>query len=145
MKTLLLGTVAAMLTAGVAFAQTSTVAPSSTTPPPAVATPAPGVTNPPAGTMAPVAPRAQLSPSNNSSTTPPAVTTSQAPSKTAAAPVKGRNSFTLAEARRRITAGGFTQVTALRKDRDGIWRGTAMKDGASTAVYCDYQGNVGAQ
>ena len=87
---------------------------------------------------------AQLSPSNNSSAAPPAVTTSNANNKTAAAPVKGRNSFTMGEARRRIEKGGFTQVTGLKKDADGIWRGKAMRGGASVDVYCDYQGNVGA-
>ncbi len=87
---------------------------------------------------------AQLSPSNNSSTTPSAVTTSNANNKTAGAPVKGRNSFTMGEARRRLEKGGFTQVTGLKKDNDGIWRGKAMRGGASVDVYCDYQGNVGA-
>ena len=87
---------------------------------------------------------AQLSPSNNSSATPPAVTTSNANNKTAAAPVKGHNSFTMGEARRRIERGGFSQVTGLKKDSDGIWRGKAMKAGASVDVYCDYQGNVGS-
>ena len=87
---------------------------------------------------------AQLSTTNNSSATPPAVTTSNANNKTSAAPVKGRNSFTMNEARRRIEKGGFTQVTALKKDADGIWRGKAMKSGSAVDVYCDYQGNVGA-
>lgn len=87
---------------------------------------------------------AQRSSNNNNAASPPAVTTSNANRKTAAAPVKGANSFTMNEARRRIEAGGFTQVTGLKKDRDGIWRGTGMRDGASVPVYCDYQGNVGA-
>ena len=87
---------------------------------------------------------AQRSPDNTSTPSAPAVTTSNANKKTAAAPVKGRNSFTMNEARRRIEAGGFTQVTGLKKDQDGIWRGTGMRSGASVPVYCDYQGNVGA-
>jgi hypothetical protein len=87
---------------------------------------------------------AQRSPANTNSASPPAVTTSNANTKTSAAPVKGRNSFTMNEARRRIQAGGFTQVTGLKKDADGIWRGTGMRDGAPVPVYCDYQGNVGA-
>lgn len=87
---------------------------------------------------------AQRSPANTNSASPPAVTTSNANNKTAAAPVKGRNSFTMNEARRRIQAGGFTQVTGLKKDQDGIWRGTGMRGGTSVPVYCDYQGNVGA-
>jgi len=86
----------------------------------------------------------QRSPDNTTGASPPAVTTSNANRKTAAAPVRGRNSFTMNEARRRIEAGGFSQVTGLKKDQDGIWRGTGMRSGAMVPVYCDYQGNVGA-
>lgn len=64
--------------------------------------------------------------------------------KAAAAPVAGSSSFTLREARRRIETGGFSQVTGLQKDRDGVWRGKAMRNGAAVGVFCDYQGNVGA-
>ncbi len=81
---------------------------------------------------------------NHSSTAQPAVTTSDADRKTSAAPVRGSNSFTSNEARRRIETGGFTQVTGLHKDRDGIWRGKAMRSGTAVGVFCDYQGNVGA-
>ena len=86
----------------------------------------------------------QRSPANTTTAAPPAVTTSNADSKTAAAPVKGANSFTMDEARRRIEASGFSQVTGLKKDDDGIWRGQAMRGGSSVSVFCDYQGNVGA-
>ena len=152
MRSLPLGIAAAMFTAGAALAQTTAPATTPTTPgatPPATTASPPATVMPPAGsttTMSPATPatpRAQLSPANNNSATPPAVTTSQSASKTAAAPVKGRNSFTMGEARRRISAGGFTDVKDLKKDRDGIWRGMAMKDGQSVPVYCDYQGNVG--
>jgi len=81
---------------------------------------------------------------NNNSSAQPAVTTSDANRKTAAAPVPGSNSFTMVEARKRLEAGGFSKVTGLQKDRDGIWRGKATKDGAPVNVYLDYQGNVGA-
>ncbi len=72
------------------------------------------------------------------------MTTSDADRKTSAAPVPGANSFTMREAARRIETGGFTQVTGLRKDRNGVWRGKALRNGTSVNVYCDYQGNVGA-
>ena len=81
---------------------------------------------------------------HNNSPNQPAVTTSDANRKTSAAPVPGSNSFTMAEARRRIEAGGFSQVTALQKDRNGVWRGKATRNGAPVSVYCDFQGNVGA-
>lgn len=57
-------------------------------------------------------------------------------------PVAGANSFTMDEAKSHIEARGFTQVSSLKKDSDGIWRGKAMKNGASVPVSLDYQGNV---
>jgi hypothetical protein len=57
----------------------------------------------------------------------------------------GANSFTEGQARSRIEAQGFTNVTDLRKDDQGIWRGKAMRNGASTSVAIDYRGNVQAQ
>ena len=57
----------------------------------------------------------------------------------------GANSYTEGEARRRIEEKGFGQVTGLKKDDKGIWRGTAMKDGKSMAVALDYQGNIVSQ
>ncbi len=85
-----------------------------------------------------------LSDRNNSSPAQSAVTTSDADRKTAAVPVPGSNSFSMREARRRIETGGFTQVTGLQKDRSGVWRGKAMRNGTAVSVFCDYQGNVGA-
>jgi hypothetical protein len=76
---------------------------------------------------------------------PAAVTTTSEPSRTSEAPVAGANSFTESQARGRIEERGFAQVTDLKKDDKGIWRGTAMKDGKSVAVALDYQGNVVAQ
>lgn len=59
-----------------------------------------------------------------------------------AAPAKGSNSFTEGQAKSRIEAKGFTNVTGLKKDADGIWRGKGMKAGASHDVALDYQGHV---
>ena len=58
------------------------------------------------------------------------------------APVKGRNSFTEGEAKSRIEARGFANVTQLQKDDNGVWRGRAMKDGKPVEVSLDFQGNV---
>ena len=72
---------------------------------------------------------------------------SEAPNRSAgqaaAPPVAGANSFSASEARRRIEAGGFAQVTGLVRDRAGVWRGRAVQNGAPVQVYCDYRGNVG--
>ncbi|MCK0198990.1 PepSY domain-containing protein [Ancylobacter sp. 6x-1] len=57
-------------------------------------------------------------------------------------PAKGANSFTEHQAMKRIEAKGFTHVTGLAKDKDGVWRGKAQKGGASHDVALDYQGNV---
>ncbi len=57
-------------------------------------------------------------------------------------PVAGANSFTQGEATRQIEAKGYTKVTKLKKDANGVWRGMAMKDGKSGPISVDYQGNV---
>lgn len=58
------------------------------------------------------------------------------------APVKGANSFTMSEARSHIEGQGYTNVTKLKKDSAGVWRGMAMKNGQKAHVSLDYQGNV---
>ena len=58
------------------------------------------------------------------------------------APLSGANSFTEGQARDRAVAAGFTNVSALKKDDNGVWRGTASKDGKSGNVAIDYKGNV---
>ncbi len=60
----------------------------------------------------------------------------------ASAPVAGANSFTMGEAKSHIEDKGFTKVRSLKKDKNGVWRGKAMKDGKSVPVSLDYQGNV---
>ena len=57
-------------------------------------------------------------------------------------PVAGANSFTEAQAQDRIEKAGFTEVKALKKDDQGIWRGTAMQSGKQVSVALDFQGNV---
>lgn len=59
-------------------------------------------------------------------------------------PVKGANSFTMSEARSHIEGQGYTNVTKLKKDNAGVWRGMAMKSGQQVNVSLDYQGNVNA-
>lgn len=60
----------------------------------------------------------------------------------AGAPLKGANSFTEAQAKDRIASHGGGSVSALTKDADGIWRGTASKDGGEQKVAVDFKGNV---
>ena len=58
------------------------------------------------------------------------------------APVAGSNSFTEGQAKSRIEGAGYSSVTDLKKDDNGVWRGKASKGGSSTQVSVDFQGNV---
>ena len=57
-------------------------------------------------------------------------------------PVAGANSFTMDQAKNAIQARGYTNVANLKKDKNGVWRGTATKGGQAVPVSVDYQGNV---
>ena len=58
------------------------------------------------------------------------------------APLKGANSFTEGQAKDRALSHGLTSVADLKKDDDGIWRGSAMQDGKTVQIAVDYKGNV---
>ncbi len=58
---------------------------------------------------------------------------------------KGANSFTEGQAKSRIAGAGFTDVSDLKKDGDGVWRGTAMRGGKQMQIGFDYKGNIGGQ
>ena len=60
----------------------------------------------------------------------------------AGAPLKGANSFTEGQAKDRALAHGVANVSGLKKDDDGIWRGTGMQDGKQVQIAVDYKGNV---
>lgn len=66
-------------------------------------------------------------------------------STTPIAPLPGANSFTESQARSRLESSGFTGVTNLKKDANGIWQGTATKDGKQQTVSLDYKGNIVAK
>ncbi|MBB5577906.1 MULTISPECIES: PepSY domain-containing protein [Rhizobium] len=87
--------------------------------------------------MAATAAFAQSQTPSTSQTTP-AVNTQQNPG----APVAGKNSFTEDQAKSRIADAGYTNVSGLKLDDQGVWRGTAMKDGKQANVSLDFQGNV---
>ncbi len=123
-----------------------------------------------AGSLLATAASAQTAPTSPSQPNPPAVTTAPdaalpvAPNTTAPAaaagdrnqavattganaaqPAKGANSFTDGEARRRMESSGYSTIADLKKDDDGIWHGSATKDGAKVGVWLDYKGNIGQQ
>ena len=74
----------------------------------------------------------------------PSAVTTDATNTNPAAPVAGANSFTMAQAQKRLEDNGYTQVSALTKDASSIWRGQATKDGKTMDVALDYQGNITA-
>src|SRR5438128_10970751 len=86
----------------------------------------------------------QPSPPANRDANTPAVNTPNSPPNPGA-PVAGANSFTEGQAKSRIEASGYANVSELRKDDQGVWRGKAMKDGKSISVSLDFQGNVTAK
>ncbi len=122
MRSIALGMAAATLLAGIAAAQTAGTATTARQGAPVIAS------GTPAGTAA-------ASGNDNQ-----AVATTQA---SALRPARGRNSFSHGEARRRLERHGFSNVSDLRKDGDGVWRGQASHAGAATGVWLDYKGNVG--
>ena len=120
---IVLSTMASSIMGSAAMAQTTT-APAGTNTAPMGTTTAPMRNTAPAGTDT----------SNN------AVSTSSA--NNTAKPASGSNSFTEAQARSRIESQGYTQVSGLALDANGVWRGTGMKNSAKHDVAVDYQGNV---
>ena len=73
-------------------------------------------------------------------------TVGAAPSRgSASGPVPGANSFTEGQAKSRIESQGFTNVSGLTKDDQGVWRGKATKDGKNVNVALDFHGDVFAQ
>ena len=127
MRTTFVVAVAASLFAGHAFAQATSPAT-----PPSTAAQAPKADTAPAAQNQ--VPPAAKGPSN------PAVRPQEG--NIATAPVAGANSFTEGEAKSRIEARGFANVSELRKDDQGIWRGKAMRNGQNVDVALDFQGNV---
>ena len=61
------------------------------------------------------------------------------------APIAGANSSTEGQAKSRIEGQGYSNVSDLKKDDSGVWRGKAMKGSKSVTVSVDFQGNVVAQ
>lgn len=107
--------VAGCLTAGIAVAQPAT--------------------NPPNSTVAPANTTA------NQSHNPAVAARSNA--NDSAAPAKGSNSFTEGQAKDRIAQRGYANIADLKKDGNGVWRGTAQHGANAVQVWLDYKGNVG--
>ena len=86
---------------------------------------------------------AQQRPANRDANTPAVNTPNSPPNQ--GAPVAGANSFTEGQAKSRIEDKGFKNVSGLKKDDAGVWRGKANQNGQAVNVSVDFQGNVVAQ
>jgi hypothetical protein len=64
--------------------------------------------------------------------------------RTTADAAEASNSFTEGQAKGHIENAGFTDVTDLRKTKDGLWTAQAKKDGKSVGVTVDFKGAVTA-
>jgi opacity protein-like surface antigen len=84
--------------------------------------------------------QAQQQPANPNPNTP-AIVTPNSPNNSTA-PAEGANSFTEGQAKSRLESNGFSGVSGLAKDGQGVWRGKAMRAGQSVDVSVDYQGNI---
>jgi hypothetical protein len=58
---------------------------------------------------------------------------------------KGKTSFTMDEAKSRLEKAGYTHVTNLVKDPDGLWQARVMHHGKWVNAAVDYKGNVAAR
>ena len=132
MKIVGFSAVAMTLLSSVALAQSAPTGSTAHQPPPS-----PAVTTAPAPSSSPSRDAAAASGNSNQAV---ATTNANAPT-----PARGANSFTEGEARRRIESNGFSNVSGLAKDNDGVWRGKAEKGSQQAQVWLDYKGNVGQQ
>jgi hypothetical protein len=149
MKLIVVGIATTGLLFGVSYAQTTTTNPNTATTPtdnptltsrqkvPAEVPPKSGV--PGTASTTPVANSDDKAAASGNANQ--AVATTNA---NASEPAKGANSFTMGEAKSRLEKTGFADVSDLKKDDDGVWRGTGKKGGAATSVWLDYKGNTGS-
>lgn len=96
------------------------------------------------------APPAAAAPMENASTAAPQADPAaggnmavKAPHPENSGPLKaGANSFTEGQAKGHIENSGYSNVTGLMRDADGVWHGKAMKGGQTVNVSLDFKGNV---
>jgi hypothetical protein len=72
-----------------------------------------------------------------STTTTPSSQPSPPPATEVTSPHATERAFTADQAKAQIEADGYSNVSGLRKDVKGVWRGKAMKDGLSVNVTLD--------
>ena len=60
----------------------------------------------------------------------------------ASAPALAAAGLTAEQARDRAQAAGYSSVSSLVRDGDGVWRASAMKDGKATRIVVGHDGRV---
>ena len=159
MRAIIIAAAALSLPSGLALAQTTRTNPSasstirsipssSSTSPNSPCNP----TNPTSPCYSANAPRdpcySALAPNEPCSTT--ATPPPQAPASAPPALPSGRSStsssaFTTDQAKSQIEAAGYSNVSGLRKDPKGVWRGNAIREGLTVNVTLDADGKVSDQ
>lgn len=145
MRRFLLAGLVLPLLAAPAFSQSTTPAPSTQPGSATPTTPRTGQTMPSATMPSATMPSATMPSAATPTPTPSAATTTPGTTTqgTAAGGLSaGANSFTESQARTRLMEKGYTAVSALKRDKDGVWRGTATKDAKSVSVGVDYKGDI---
>jgi hypothetical protein len=157
MRAIIIAVAALSLASGSALAQTTRTSPSSS--PTSKSIPSSSSTSPsspcnPTNPTSPCysanAPRdpcysavAPNEPCSNT-TTPPPQTLPPPPAPPSGRPSAG-SAFTTDQAKSQIEAAGYSNVSELRRDSKGIWRGSAAKDGLTVNVMLDAGGKVSTQ
>jgi hypothetical protein len=157
MRAIFAATAALSLISGSAFGQTTRTNPSAASTSPTIPSSSSTSANSPCSSTNPTSPCYSANAPRNpcysaaapnepcSSTTTPNSRTSPAPTPPPATTLEAAvRAFTKDQAKSQIEAKGYSNVSGLRKDAEGIWRGTAEKDGLSTNVTLDVNGNVTA-
>jgi hypothetical protein len=82
----------------------------------------------------------------STTTTPPPQTLPQTSTRASPNPQSSTGSpFTTDQAISRIEAAGYSNVSGLRKDAKGVWRGNAVRDTSTVNVTLDVDGKVSAK
>jgi hypothetical protein len=158
MRAILAATIALSLISGYAFGQTTRTKSSAASTSPTIPSSSSTSPNSPCSPTNPTSPcysaNAPRNPCYNaaapnepcSTTTTPNSPTSpaKAPPPATTTPEATIRAFTKDQAKSQIEAKGYSNVSGLRKDAEGIWRGRAEKDGSPTNVILDVNGNVTA-
>jgi hypothetical protein len=159
MRAIIIAVAALSLASGSALAQTTRTSPSSSSTSKSISSSSSTSPNSPCNPTNPTSPcysanaprdpcYSAVAPNEpcSTTTTPPPQTSP--PPSTPVLP-NGRSSagsaFTTDQAKSQVEAAGYSNISGLRRDSKGIWRGSAVKDGLTVNVTLDAGGKVSTQ